>query len=535
MYKKKSLVNVGMLVVLSLLVLSGCGPLGTLLSQTVPPAAAQSVEKEAGVPVVPAPDTGALTQGRVLDELENALVTIYEDVNPSVVSIQVVKRVTGGSVQIPGDGFQQGSGSGFVWDTDGHIITNNHVIEDADKVSVRFSDGSIVPAEVVGADRDSDLAVLMVDVPASQLHPVSLDTDNVRVVELAVAIGSPFGLENTMTVGFVSALGRSLPVDAALPGGPTYTIPDVIQTDAPINPGNSGGVLVNELGEVIGVTSAIISPVQASVGIGFAIPAEIVAKVIPVLIKDGSYTHAWLGLSGTSLTPDIAEAMTLDADQRGALVIEVLPDSPSEAAGLRGSDGEVTVDGQTLPTSGDVIVALGGAPVQTFDDLVAELARYTAGQTVQVTVLRDGDAQEVSMILGERPVNTTTPTIESPDEAAVGPAWLGIMATSVNPEIAKAMDLPEDQAGVLVGDVQPGSPAEKAGLRGGEELVTVDGQETLVGGDVIIAWDDEPVVELRKLQMLVSQARTGDEVTLTILRGGVQQELTVLLAARTEP
>jgi 2-alkenal reductase len=541
MYKKKSFVNVGMLVGISLLVLSGCGPLGSLLSQSAPPAeaksfeAAQTVDNETLAAAAAVPDASALTQGSVLSDLENALAGIYEDVNPSVVSIQVTKRVSNSPSSTFEGGFQQGSGSGFVWDTDGHIITNNHVIEDADRVSVRFFDGAIVTAEVVGADRDSDLAVLKVDVAASQLHPVRLATDKARVGELAVAIGSPFALENTMTVGFVSALGRTLPVDAATLGGPTYTIPDIIQTDAPINPGNSGGVLVNELGEVIGVTSAIISPVQASVGIGFAIPAEIVAKVVPVLIEDGSYTHAWLGLSGMSLTPDIAEAMGLDVDQRGALVIEVLPDSPSESAGLRGSDGEVTVDGQMLPTGGDVIIALGGAPVQTFDDLVAELARYTAGQTVPVTVLRDGEAQEVSVILGARPVNTTTPTVEPPDEAAVTPAWLGIMATSVNPGIAKAMDLPENQKGVLVGDVQFGSPADNAGLRGSEEQVTINGQDMLVGGDIITGWNDETITGMQQLQALLLQSSPGDEITLTILRDGVQQELAVVLEARTEP
>jgi len=543
---KKFVADIGLLVMLSLLVLSGCGPVGTLLSQAAPPAAAQSVEEIPQAPAVSPPDTGTLTQGNVLGELEKALSAIYEDVNPSVVSVLVVQRVSGASEplpffnpltpEMPEEGFRQGSGSGFVWDTDGHIVTNNHVVEGADKVSVRFADGTIVPAEVVGTDRDSDIAVLNVDVPQKRLHPVTIaDGNNVRVGELAVAIGSPFGLENTMTVGFVSALERSLPVDAEMAGGPTYTIPDIIQTDAPINPGNSGGVLVNEEGKVIGVTSAIISPVRASAGIGFAIPAKIVENVVPALIEAGHYTHAWLGLSGTSLTPDIAKAMALDANQRGALVIEVLPDSPSAAAGLHGSDDKITVDGQTLPVGGDVIVALEGAPVQTFDDLVAELARYSAGEKVTLTILRAGKTQDVQVTLGERPANNARPTVTPKEEAPAGPAWLGLKAMSVNSEIAQAMDLPEDQAGVLVGQVQVGSPAEKAGLRGSDKLVTINGQEIVVGGDVIIAWNDEPVTGMRQLQEAVSQSAPGDKVTLTVLRNGRQKDLRVTLGARPTP
>lgn len=525
--------SVGLLI--ATLILAGCSPVSMLISRAATSAAAQTVEKAAEAPVLSDAEPGALTQGSVLDELEATLSGIYDDVNPSVVSIQVTQRVPGSSGSLPGGGFRQGSGSGFVWDKDGYIVTNNHVVEDADDIDVRFSDGSTFPADLVGADRDSDLAVLKIDVPAARLQPVArADGAGIRVGQLAVAIGSPFGLENTMTVGFVSALGRSLPVDAETLGGPTYTIPDVIQTDAPINPGNSGGVLVNEAGEVIGVTSAIISPVQASAGIGFAIPVTIVNEVVPALIADGEYTHAWLGLSGTSLTPDIAEAMDLDANQRGALVIEVLEDSPSEAAGLRGSDDTTTVNGLELPVGGDIIIALEGVPVQTFDDLVAELAHHAAGERVALTILRDGKTQDVTVTLEARPASTA-PEIPLPDETNAGPAWLGIMARTLTPALAAAMDLPEDQEGVLVGDVQPESPAETAGLRSSEEPVTIDGEETLVGGDVIVAWDGEPVTEMRQLQVLVLQAAPGDEVTLTVLRDGREVQLDVTLGIRTMP
>ncbi|HOT92510.1 MAG TPA: trypsin-like peptidase domain-containing protein [Anaerolineae bacterium] len=547
---KKSVYSVGILIVLSLLTLSGCGALGQWALKTVMPAAAQSQSADveapaasAQAPTAPVPDSGVLSQGTVLDDLQATLNSIYERVNPSVVSIQVTQKVS--MPQMPFYGFtpqteeqyQQSAGSGFVWDKQGYIVTNNHVVADADKINVQFYDGTIVQAELVGTDADSDLAVLKVDVPAGQLHPVTLaDSTQVRVGQLAVAIGNPFGLENTMTVGFISAIGRSLPVNSESTSGARYTIPDIIQTDAPINPGNSGGVLVNEKGEVIGVPSAIISPVGASAGIGFAIPSATVAKVVPVLIEEGKYTHAWLGISGMTLTPDIAQAMGLDKNQRGALVISVQEDSPARKAGLRGSDGQITVDGQTLPTGGDVIIALAGNRINTFDDLVAALARFSAGDTVTLTVIRDGKTHDLKVTLGARPTQNTeiVPATPEQDESQDRPlrgqtAWLGIKGMTLDARIAKAMDLQADQQGVLVLEVVADSPAEKAGLRGGEEQTTINGQQVAIGGDVIIAWNDEPVVAMPQLQMFVGRAQPGDKVTLTILRDGKQMDLTVTL------
>ncbi len=553
---KKSFYSVGILVTLSLLALTGCGAIGQYIVERVPSiTGAAAAQEHAPVEVAPAvalaAETGsapaaAFTQGTVLDELQSTLNGIYETVNPSVVSIQVTQKVSsmmqqmpfyGMTPQSPEDQYQQGAGSGFVWDKQGHIVTNYHVIEDADKVRVLFPDGTNVLAEVVGTDPDSDLAVLKVDVPAAQLRPVTLaDSQQVRVGQLAVAIGNPFGLGNTMTVGFVSAVGRSLPAQTTSTSSARYTIPDVIQTDAPINPGNSGGVLVNEKGEVVGVPSAIISPVPASVGIGFAIPAAIVQRVVPALIAEGNYTHAWLGISGTTLTPDIAQAMGLDEGQRGALVIMVQENGPAGKAGLRGSDGEVTVDGQTLPTGGDIIIALAGNAVNTFEDLVANLARFSAGETVTLTVIRNGAARELEVTLGERPESTAivpvTPEQQDEPRTSQGTAWLGIMAMSLNPQLAEAMDLPTDQQGVLVGQVQAGSPADKAGLRGSDKAVTVNGQEFAIGGDVIIAWNGEALASMPELQARVRFSQPGEEVTLTILRNEKQQDLVVTLEAR---
>ena len=202
----------------------------------------------------------------------------------------------------------QALGSGFVWDTQGHIVTNNHVVANADTIQVKFSDGTIVNAKLVGTDVNSDLAVIQLENYSGKLSPIVVtDSTSVKVGQVAVAIGNPYGLENTMTVGIVSAVGRSLPTDLTAIGA-TFTIPDIIQTDAPINPGNSGGVLVNDAGDLIGVTSAIESQSGSNAGIGFAIPSSIVQKVIPALISTGKYEHSFLGLTGTTLTPDLGKS-----------------------------------------------------------------------------------------------------------------------------------------------------------------------------------------------------------------------------------
>jgi S1-C subfamily serine protease len=336
-----------------------------------------------------------------------------------------------------------------------------------------------------------------------------------------------------MTVGIVSALERSLPAESNSGDGSSYTIPDVIQTDAPINPGNSGGVLVNDQGEVIGVTSAIVSPVSASAGIGFAVPAAIVQKVVPVLIAKGSYEHPWLGISGTTLDPDLAQAMSLDANQRGALVIEVVPGGPAEQAGLQGSDRQVTIDGQERQVGGDVVVALDGQPVKTFDDLVAYLVQSTeVGQKVTLTVLRDGRERQVEVTIAARPGAQAEANPAASETAPAGSAWLGIAGVTVSPEVAKAAGLAEDQQGVLIEEISSGSPADKAGLHGSTKPVTVQGQRLMVGGDVITAWDGHPVTQMEELRTRIGEAQVGQEVTLTVLRDGEQVQVQVTLAAR---
>jgi serine protease Do len=495
----------------------------------------------------PAAAPSALSAGTVLDAVEATLEGIYTSVSPSVVNIQVVQgsgAVAQDLPQVPGFPFdpsvpqgpysQQALASGFVWDKEGHIITNNHVVKDATRITVTFSDNTTVPAEVVGTDPNSDLAVIKVDLPSEKLNPVQLaDSTQVKVGQLAVAIGNPFGLEGTMTVGFVSALGRSLPVASSSTLAASYTIPDIIQTDAPINPGNSGGVLVNDEGLVIGVPTAIESPVQANAGIGFAVPSAIVQKVVPVLIKDGTYEHPWLGISGTSLTSELAEAMDLEAEQRGVLVVDVTPGSPAGEAGLQASDQQVELAGGQAQVGGDVIVAIDGQPVTEFDDLVTYLARSTSvGDVVQLTVLRGGREQTVRVTLAARPQEEAAATPPAGGPQPAGGAWLGIQGLTVTPEIAQAMDLPADQQGVLVAEVIRNTPADQAGLQGGDQQFDFDGQQVQIGGDVIVAADDQPVTSFEDLRAFLQGADPGQEVVFTLVRGGDEVTVQVTLGER---
>jgi serine protease Do len=333
-------------------------------------------------------------------------------------------------------------------------------------------------------------------------------------------------------MGIISALGRTLPAQATAAQGQYYSIPDIIQTDAPINPGNSGGVLVDDTGKVIGVTAAIESAVQSNAGIGFVIPSQIVQKVVPALIETGRYDQPWIGISGTSLVSDLATAMGLAADQRGALVVDVTADSPAAQAGLLGSDRQVEINGQPARVGGDVIVAVDGHPVQDFEDLIAYLARSTeVGQTISLTVLRGGKEETIDLTLAARP--SSEASASQTESSGTGGAYLGIVGLTVTPEIAQAMDLPADQGGVLVEQVQQGSPADEAGLRGSFQPATINGQQLLLGGDVIVAMDGQTIAGFEDLSALLQQAEPGQEAALTLLRDGNQVDVSVTLAARS--
>jgi S1-C subfamily serine protease len=470
---------------------------------------------------------------------ENSLQQLYVDVNPSVVNIQVSKT---GGVDLPFElpqsnnqqpPIQQALGSGFVWDKEGRIVTNNHVVENATEIEVIFETGRIYTAELVGADPASDLAVIKIDAPSSELIPVTVaDSDTVQVGDTAVAIGNPFGLDGTMTVGIISALGRSLPVQSFDTNG-TYSIPDIIQTDAAINPGNSGGVLLNELGQVIGVTTAITSDSNSNAGIGYAVPSNIVRNVVPVLISDGTYQHAWLGISGGTLQADIAEAMGLDRETQGILVNTIVPDGPADVGGLRGSDTTYEYKGVQISIGGDIITAIDGLKVTSFDDLVSYLARETQpGQEITLDILRDGKAQQLTVTLGARPTVTQQPQA-AVEEPTAGQVYLGIMGGTLVEEVANAMDLDSDQQGVLIVEIAKGSPAEEAGLIGSTKPLTIRGQEILIGGDVITAVDDTEIDGIETLRQTLQNYEPGDVVTLTIIRN--QKTTTVEVTLSSHP
>jgi S1-C subfamily serine protease len=343
---------------------------------------------------------------------ENEIISaIYQRVNPAVVN--VFNLAHSSDMPRTADALPQGEGSGFVWDKDGHIVTNDHVIRDAEKLQVTFTDGTTLDASLVGSDPDSDIAVIKVDPKMVTLQPVEQgNIDDVKPGQKAIAIGNPFGFAGTMTQGIISAVGRSIP---AVTG---FSIPESIQTDAAINPGNSGGPLLNERGQVIGVNAQIRSSTRSSTGVGFAIPINIVQRVVPSLIKTGQYQHAYMGIRGGNYTRAWSEALNLPPDVRGAYILEVVEGGPAARAGLRAGTKDtklmLDVDASGTPSylqsGGDLIISIDGKPIAKMDDLLIFLERYCSpGQTIQVKVLRsDGQQATVPVRLTERPQQKTS-------------------------------------------------------------------------------------------------------------------------------
>ena len=342
------------------------------------------------------------------DAEEQLIINLYARVSPSVVNINVIGAAEEFShPEVPGfpespfpeEFFQRGLGSGFVIDTDGHIVTNNHVVEGARRIQVRFSDDTEAEAEVVGTDPDTDLAVIKVDVPAAMLHPVELgESDTLRVGQRAIAIGNPFGFERTVTTGIISAVGRVLRQSSG------FSLPNLIQTDAAINPGNSGGPLLDSRGKVIGINTIIFTSSGFSSGVGLAIPVNTVKRVVPELIENGRFAHPWLGIRGYSINFELAEVLDLPVE-RGVLVGESIRDGPSAQAGLRGGQRQVLVEGFVEPiiAGGDIITAINDTGVRSMDDLITYLESTMVGQEVELTILRDGDEQRLTVKLDERP------------------------------------------------------------------------------------------------------------------------------------
>ena len=318
---------------------------------------------------------------------EYSLIDIFEKSEESIVQVSVLRGESEG-----------GMGSGFVYSDEGYVITNQHVVQDAQKVMITFLDGEAYIGNVVGSDRDLDIAVVKVEPTNTYLQPIKIgDSSELKVGEKIAAIGNPFGLSGSMTAGIVSQMGRLLPQETG------YSIPDVIQTDAAINPGNSGGPLINMKGEVVGINTAIQSATGEFSGIGFAVPSNTVKKVVPVLIENGEFKHPWMGISGTDVDPELAEVRELKSS-KGFLVVSVIEGSPAETAGLLGVTETEERDGREFALDGDIILSIDGETVRKISDILVHLQREkSVGDEMVLSVNRNGEMIELTMILEERP------------------------------------------------------------------------------------------------------------------------------------
>lgn len=332
-------------------------------------------------------------------DTELTLPDLFQNVEKSVVQITDSNEI---------DLFESRLGSGFVYDDNGHIITNHHVVSGGgNRLDVTFQDGSVYRASLIGSDPSADIAVLYVkEVSKEKLLPLSLaDSSNVRVGARVAAIGNPFGLSGSMSTGIVSGVGRQLPAQE----DDGFTIPDIIQTDAPINPGNSGGPLLNMRGEVIGINSAIFSTTGQFAGVGFAIPSNTIAQLVPSLITTGSYQHPWLGVAGMDMTPGIASRLGLD-EPRGFLVMDVVAGSPAEKAGIQSGEEDAVIDGISMKLGGDVILAIDNNTVRKIDDILAYVEiEKSVGDDLKLTILRGGHTMEVIATLSARPSQQESP------------------------------------------------------------------------------------------------------------------------------
>ena len=366
------------------------------------------------------PASADIDADQIVAAYEKVIGDVHDNVLPSVVSIFVLNRIEiSGAIpgftsplpfgqRTPQSGDQQreffyrnGQGSGFVWDKTGHIVTNRHVVVDAERITVLFSDGSSAEAEIVGLDEDSDLAVLKIERDAELLFPVTLgDSNEVRVGHLAITIGNPFGQDFSTTTGIVSAIGRTMRT-----GDSHFSLPKVIQTDAPMNPGNSGGPLLNRRGQVVGIDAQIITRSGANTGIGFAIPVNIAKQVVPVLISDGVFTYSWLGIRGANAAPEAVELMNAPSGTRGAQVIALADAGPAQKAGLVGSAKSKRTDEGNIRYGGDVITAIDGNAIGSMNDLIIHLLENTRpGDTVILSVVRDGgESATIEVTLAARP------------------------------------------------------------------------------------------------------------------------------------
>ena len=526
---------------------------------------------------------GAQGDAEGLLQYEQNTIDVFERFSPSVVSVNVTaqgEQVTNPSQELP-PGFREqlppqfreffdqlpgqpqqpqqpdpieGAGSGFVIDDGGRIITNYHVVQAAlQEGSVDLTEGSEItvtfpgndeeyPVRVVGANALYDLALLELqdgaDLPQGAQPLTIADSDNLRVGQKTIAIGNPFGFDSSVTTGIVSGVSRSLP------GVGEADIP-LVQTDAAINPGNSGGPLLNSQGELIGVNTAIIPGqggglgTRGNIGIGFAVPSNLLQSSLAQLEAGGFTdisTRPRLGASIFDVRdyPDDVQ-QRLNLPEQGVALLEVSTGSAAEEAGLQGGQFEVNVSGQAVPAGGDVILAVDGQEVSSPSELQQLIFSRQEGDTVDLRVWRNGEEMTVPVTLSVVPQEQQAQAPESGGGEAQEPSGprlgVGIFALQDYPAgVRESLNLPEQ--GVAVTEVQPGSPAEQAGLQGGEFTVDVEGQPVPVGGDVILAVNGQEVTAPQELQQIISSQSAGDTVELRILRDGEEQTVQVTLAAQ---
>lgn len=478
------------------------------------------------------------SQETILD-YSNSLPDLFEKVEKSVVQI-----TESGSLQST-EPNQSRLGSGFVYDKEGHIVTNFHVVDSSknDKAFITFLDGASYEGEIIGSDPYSDLAVIkLIDVDkniSSKLVPLVLgNSSTVRIGEKVVAVGNPFGLSGSLSEGIISGLGRLMPVkdqheplpkdsgkEVVQNQSPTFSIPDIIQTDAAINPGNSGGPLIDMTGRVIGINTAIFSNTGVYSGIGFAIPSNFISKIIPELIQKGSYEHPYIGINGVDITPEIAKLVGLP-EAVGFLVVNVTKDNPADKSGIIGGNQTVQINGIQLKIGGDIITDIDDRTVRKLDDILSYLENYKKiGDNVNLTVLRGSDLVEevISINLIARPAHDNDLNIPT----------LGILGLELNAQIAKILNLTQSD-GFLVTSIIENSTASKANLRGGYVINDINGSLVELGGDIITRIDDHIVKTHEDIRDYLKTKKIGDTVTITILRDGDFKTLTITLEQMSE-
>ena len=480
------------------------------------------------------------------------LTMLFNHVDQSVVHISEAREAHLGLSQ----------GSGFVYDNLGHIITNYHTVADLDKnqepilgrrdFHVTFLDGMTYTGKIVGADPYSELAVIKLEnISGTKLIPLSLgNSSQLRIGQTVVALGNFLGLSGSMTEGIVSGFGRIPPFPT--PQGDlifrqqetqSFLIPNLVQTDASVNLVNLGGPLLNMGGEVVGMNTQFISDTGLYTGVGAAIPSNIIKRVVPELISTGTYRHPYIGIAGVNMSPEIANEIGLNGS-RGFLVTEITSGSPAERSGIRGGEEIKDINGRQIELGGDVIVAVDNITIRKIDDLISYLqSERSVGDTVILSLLRDGRIQDIRMTVEARPIQRQPDTEQIQQQRPT----LGINTINMTEQIAERMnitssleqivskdDRENERGGALVIDLFADGPAEKAGIKGGFVLAEINGTSVEIGGDVIVLIDDTMIPNVNALDKFIEKKDIGDIIQVTVIRQDQSLKIPVIVGSTTE-